>query len=71
MTNSITNWLTAKEAASYLKVESRTLLQWARRGKVKGYTLSGTRRVTWRFLHADLDGMLSAPSVACEPRRIQ
>jgi len=58
------NWLTAAEAASYLKVEPRTLLQWARQGKVRGYVLSGTHRQTWRFLHADLDGMLQRPSVA-------
>ena len=57
-------WLTATEAAQHLKVEARTLLMWARQGKVKGYVLSGTRRQTWRFLHVDLDAMLAAPSVA-------
>jgi excisionase family DNA binding protein len=70
MDNSTSNWLTANEAASYLKVEPRTLLMWARQGAVKGYVLSGTRRQTWRFLHADLDGMLHRPSVAMN-RRIQ
>ena len=64
------NWLTATEAASYFKVEARTLLMWARQGRVKGYILSGTRRQTWRFLHADLDATLTAPSVALK-RRIQ
>ena len=58
------NWLTAKEAAQYLRVEPRTVLMWARQGKVKGYILSGTLRQTWRFLHSDLDGMLHGPSVA-------
>src|SRR5713226_5228364 len=57
-------WLTAAEAARYLKIEPRTLLMWARQGKVRGYVLSGTRRQTWRFLHADLDAMLLGPSVA-------
>jgi excisionase family DNA binding protein len=48
-------WLTVAEAAGYLKVKSRTLLAWARLGKVKGYPLSGTQRRTWRFLKVDLD----------------
>lgn len=65
------NWLTATEASAYLKVEARTLLMWARQGRVKGYVLSGTRRQTWRFLHADLDATLTAPSVALTKRRIQ
>ena len=29
-------WLTAEEAAAYLKVKPRTLLLWVRQGKVKG-----------------------------------
>ncbi len=37
-------WLTASESAQYLKVKARTLLMWARQGKLKGYVLSGTRR---------------------------
>jgi excisionase family DNA binding protein len=48
-------WLTAAEAARYLKVKKRTLLFWVRLGKVKGYPLSGTQRRTWRFLKLDLD----------------
>ncbi len=63
-------WLTANEAARYLKIKPRTLLMWARQGTVKGYILSGTERITWRFLTADLDGMLHSPSVATK-RRIQ
>ena len=58
------SWLTAEEAAAYLKVEPRTLLSWARQGKVRGYSLSGTERHLWRFRHRDLDDMLSPPSVA-------
>lgn len=64
-------WLTAKQAAEYLSVETRTVLLWARQGKLKGYVLSGTHRVTWRFLQSDLDAMLFAPSVALEHRRVQ
>ena len=38
---SATEWLTSDEAALYLKVERRTLLQWVRQGKVRAYILSG------------------------------
>jgi excisionase family DNA binding protein len=71
MENLNSNWLTANEAAGYLKIEPRTLLLWARQGKLKGYTLSGTRRHVWRFRTEDLDGaMIPLPSVAMN-RRIQ
>jgi excisionase family DNA binding protein len=63
-------WLTAAEAADYLKVGPRTLLLWARQGKVKGFTLSGTRRHVWRFRRIDLDGMLSGPSVALHTKGV-
>jgi excisionase family DNA binding protein len=58
-----TDWLTAKEAAAYLKVNHRTLLQWARQQKIKGYILSGTERVTWRFRVIDLDATMGLPAV--------
>ena len=48
-------WLTAREAAAYLKIEPRTLLKWARQGHIKGHVLSGTERMTWRFRTEDLD----------------
>jgi predicted site-specific integrase-resolvase len=64
-------WLTSGEAARHLKVEPRTLLLWARQGKVKGYILSGTQRVTWRFLRSDLDATLTPPSVALTKGRIR
>jgi excisionase family DNA binding protein len=64
MTNQNSNWLTASEAAGYLQVKPATLLMWARQGKVKGFTLSGTHRHVWRFQHVDLDAMLSSPSIA-------
>ena len=66
-----TEWLTAAEAASYLRIEPRTLLLWARQRRIKGYVLSGTERITWRFRVEDLDATLSAPSVALTKRRIQ
>ena len=55
-----TEWLTAEEAATYLKVKARTLLFWVRQKKFRGYVLSGTKRRVWRFRKADLDIMLLA-----------
>jgi len=71
MTIAASVWLTASEAAQYLRVEPRTLLMWARQGRVKGYVLSGTQRVTWRFRAEDLDATMSPPSVALKNGRIQ
>jgi len=60
-------WLTAEEAAAYLKVKPRSLLRWVRLGNVKAYTLSGTRRHVWRFRKEDLDSaLLAKPVVSCE-----
>jgi excisionase family DNA binding protein len=57
-------WMTAQQGAAYLGIDSRTLLLWARQGKVKGYKLSGTQRHVWRFLVEDLDAsMMQAPAV--------
>jgi hypothetical protein len=55
----------------YLHVKPATLLMWARQGKLKGYTLSGTHRHVWRFQTIDLDAMLCSPSVAHSNGRIQ
>jgi excisionase family DNA binding protein len=58
-------WLTAREAAAYLKVAHRTILEWAKSGRIPAHRLSGTRRCTWRFRADELDGaMMSAPSAA-------
>lgn len=56
-------WLTATEAAAYLKVKVRTLLLWARQGKVKAFALSGTKRRVWRFRQTDLDAAFLEPAV--------
>jgi excisionase family DNA binding protein len=55
-------WLTANEAAAYLKVRPRTLLLWARQGKVPAHRLSGIQRRVWRFLRTELDAMLGLSS---------
>ena len=62
-----TDWLTAREAARYLKVKVRTVLLWARQGKIKGHVLSGTKRHVWRFLQTDLDAaLLESPVLPSE-----
>ena len=65
------DWLTSTEAATYLKIERRTLLQWVRQGKVRAYILSGTQRHVWRFKTSDLDAMLSVPAVLSTDGRIK
>lgn len=55
-------WLTAIEAALYVKVKPRTILQWAREGKVPAHRLSGTRRCVWRFRKDELDAILCPSS---------
>jgi len=65
------SWLTATEAANYLRVKPRTILAWARTGHLKGHILSGTRRVTWRFLRSDLDATLHIASRALNNGRIE
>lgn len=55
-------WLTANEAAHYLKVEPRTVLRWARERKIPAHALAGTQRRVWRFLREELDAMLGVSS---------
>ena len=57
-------WLTASEAAAYLKVKPRTVLKWAKEHRIPAHPLSGSERITWRFLKSELDAMLSPPSAA-------
>ena len=48
-------WLTAEEAAAYLKMDTtRALLRLVRLGSLRAYVLSGTRRHVWRFRKEDL-----------------
>ena len=67
-----TDWLTAAEAAHYLRVKVRTILLWARQGKVKGFALSGTTRKLWRFRKSDLDAaLLESPVLPSEPPSVR
>ena len=61
--DTMTEWLTAIEAARYLKVKPRTLLAWVRNGNIQAYALSGTKRRVWRFRRSDLDAALLAHPV--------
>ncbi len=62
------DWLTASEAAAYLKVKPRSLLLWVRQGKLQAYALSGTKRRIWRFRKEDLDSaLLASPVIPSKP----
>jgi excisionase family DNA binding protein len=60
----MSEWLTASEAAVYLKIQPRTVLKWAKLRRIPAHRLSGTHRTTWRFLKSELEAMLAPPSVA-------
>ena len=64
----MSEWMTAKEAAAYLQVARRTLLLWAKTGRVPAHRLSGVKRCTWRFLASELDAILTAPSAGSADR---
>jgi excisionase family DNA binding protein len=66
-----TEWLTANEAAQYLKVKPRTLLQWARERKIPAYRLSGIVRCIWRFRKHELDAILCPSSAGTADGRQQ
>ena len=49
----------ADEAARFLKVERRTILRWARDGRIPAHPLdSKAARKEWRFLLSELDSWL-------------
>jgi len=71
-------WLSAAEAATYLNFKTRTIQQWPRQGRLKGYALAGSRRHVWHFLRSDLDAIVmhrkavlssAQPSVLANERR--
>jgi excisionase family DNA binding protein len=53
-----TQWLTATEAAQHLRVAHRTVLLWAKTGKIPAHKLSGAARITYRFCADELDSFL-------------
>lgn len=58
MTPNQSLWMTAREAAQYLRVSHRTILLWAKTKRIPAHKLSGAQRVTWRFLATELDAYL-------------
>ena len=51
-------WMTAAEAAVHLRVAHRTILLWAKTGRIPAHKLSGAQRVTWRFRADELDAFI-------------
>jgi excisionase family DNA binding protein len=56
--------MTANEAAAYLKIKPRTILKWAKQGTIPAHRLSGSKRITWRFLRSELEQFILAPPSA-------
>jgi len=46
--------LDAREAAQVLRMDSRTLVRWARLGQVPAHPLGEGKRKLWRFLEHEL-----------------
>jgi predicted DNA-binding transcriptional regulator AlpA len=53
-TNMAHQLLDAREAAAILRMDSRTLIRWARLGQVPAHPLGEGRRKLWRFLEYEL-----------------
>lgn len=51
-------WMNAVEAAQYLRVAHRTVLLWAKTGRIPAHRLSGAQRITYRFRADELDAHL-------------
>lgn len=65
-------YMNSREAAAYLHVKHRTLLEWARNGVIPGIPLgSGTQRKTWLFSKSAFDEHLRAIMIANRPRSNQ
>jgi excisionase family DNA binding protein len=62
-------YMNSREAAGYLHVKHRTLLEWARNGVLPGIPLGvGTQRKTWLFSKSALDEHLRGIMTANSPR---
>jgi excisionase family DNA binding protein len=64
---SIGEYLTSREAAAYLHVNHRTLLEWARQGLLPGIPLGGSQRKTWLFCRSVLDEHLRSMMTGNRP----
>ena len=52
--------LDAREAAQVLRMDSRTLIRWARLGQIPAHPMGEGRRKLWRFLEHELLEWLQA-----------
>jgi excisionase family DNA binding protein len=58
------------EAAEVLKMDSRTLVRWARTGYVPAHPLGGGKRKLWRFVEHELLDWVEAQGKAGERRPV-
>ena len=56
----VTLFLDANEAAQVLRMDSRTLIYWARRGYVPAHPMGEGKRKLWRFVEHELIEWLTA-----------
>jgi excisionase family DNA binding protein len=64
-------YLSAREAADYLRLPRRTLLDWARQGLLPGIPLGGAMRKTWLFSKSALDAHLRGMMTGNRPCSIK
>jgi excisionase family DNA binding protein len=66
-------YVDAEEAAKFLDIHRRTVLQMARDGIIPGHPLGNGRRKQWRFLLSELDewmrGRVNSGRCPCSPNR--
>ena len=61
-------YMNSREAASYLHVKHRTLLEWARKGIVPAIPLGGgAQRTTWLFMRSAIDQAMRAKMTMNRP----
>lgn len=65
------DYMNSREAAAYLHINHRTLLEWARQGTLPGIPLGGAQRKTWLFSKSAIDDHLRGMMTANRPRSIQ
>jgi excisionase family DNA binding protein len=53
-------YVSSDEAASFLKVNPRTVQRLAREGNIPAHPFGERRRKTWRFLLSELDAWMKA-----------
>lgn len=62
-------WLNAREAALFLGIKPRTVLLWARQGRIPAVALAGTQRRLWRFSLAALEAFIANGSPVISSRQ--